>query len=1020
MLKIILGRISSGKTEKIIDVIGERIKKSQSSVLIVPDRVTYNFEQRLCSQLNVNGFIDAEVCSFNRFASNILSYCGKGRKIFSDDCMRMMMLRRCINASFDSFLLFKSASKRKGFVKRCLNMISTLENCGYSPKDIFAVAETLPDGVLKYKLHDTALIYEKYIELLSHGYTDNSDRLLSAQNALGECDFLSETVIFIDGFDVFTSRLLSFITALMNKCDVVIALSSSCGESDRDAYEIHENTLKKIVSAAKENNVEIKYEFASLTGKTKSDEINFIANNFFSPVQNYFQQECKNISLTYYRNLEDEVYSVARQIARDVRSGMRYKDIAVLCGDTNKYSPTVSTVFSRLSLPVYTDTDHDIASHPVALYIFSLFKCITSGFSPAVTEDMLLSSLTSFSRDECDRFISYMRETGITSHTIEYGCNLAQNSSEKQADFENLRQRLVTPVKQLKNKLLNAKAAREMAELCYGFLQSENIYEKLDFLAEKYENAEEYRLSDITSQLWNTACKLLEDASEIFGDGKISVSEFASAIQEGFNATSLSTIPSVLDCITFGSLEGAREQNVLVTYILGANEGVIPAIYTDERLVTVKESEILTEQGLELAHSIGTEDARIRYSMYSAFCSPKNSLRISCPLTSSSGASLSPSYIFSRFTALFPTLKVSTPAPISPFDVLNEPFTKEELVLAAAKDKLSSQMSRTLLSLFEEENDFGTVKFISSNKNEGISPLVAKELFSSAVSVSRLEDFAQCPLYHFLESGLRPERIKDYTVDSIDRGNVFHTVLERFVKEEKSVENRCECNRITSKIFDEEAEKIHYGAMCSTSRQRNFNKVLKNIISACAWRIKEQMTDFKTLGSEVRFGYGSVPPLKVETKYGTLKLKGSIDRADVMEKDGKVYLRVVDYKSSEEKFDNKNIENGTQLQLTVYMNVLISAYKNNALPAEAFYMALTEKEPKNNGIGITDSPTDISNKITVEEFCELLDKTDSTVKRLSEEMLSGDIQACTDSKKCKYCRYVAVCGKKHEEDKDSE
>lgn len=1019
MLKIILGRISSGKTERIINLIGERIKESKQSVLIVPDPVTYNFEQRMCSQLNVNGFIDAEVCSFNRFASNILSYCGKGRKTFSDDCMRMMMLRKCINASFDSFLLFKNASKRKGFVKRCLNMISTLENCGYSPEDILAVTETLPDGVLKYKLHDTALIYEKYMHLLSEGYTDNSDRLLSAQHAIPECDMLSDTVIFIDGFDVFTSRLLSFISALMNKCDVVIALSSSRDRSDREAYEIHENTLKKITSLAKESGIETKYEFASQKGG-KSDEINFIANNFFSSNPEKFQGECKNVSLTYYRTLEDEVYSVARQITRDVRSGMRYKNIAVLCGDTNKYSPVVSSVFSRLSLPVYTDTEHDIASHPVALYIFSLFRCITAGFSPSSTEDMLLSSLTSFTRDECDRFISYMRETGITGHAIEYGCNLALNGSEKQADFEDLRQRLVTPVKELKNKLLNAKTAREMAELCYGFLKSENVYEKLNSLAEKYESAGEYSLSDVTSQLWNTACKLLEDAAAIFGESKISVSEFAAAVQEGFNASPVSTIPSVLDCITFGSLNASREQNVLVTYILGVNDGVIPAIYTDERLVTVKESEILTEKGLELAHSAGTEDARIRYSMYSAFCSPENILRISCPLTSQSGTALAPSYVFSKFTSLFPTLEVLMPSPVSPLDVLQEPFTKEELVLAVAKDKLNSQASKTLLSLFEEERDFNTVKFVSSSKNGNIHPSVAKELFSSAVSVSRLEKFAQCPLYHFLESGLRPQRIKDYTFDDLDRGDVFHSVLERFVRESNAVENRQECNRLTGKIFDEESEKIHFGAMVSTSRQRNFNKVLKNIISACAWEVKEQLTDYETLGSEVHFGYGGVPPLKVETEYGTLKLKGSIDRADKTEKDGKIYLRVVDYKSGKYNYKKENINTGTQLQITVYMNALISAVGKNAVPAEAFYMSLSENDIKCTGLFLSENSEKSSKKISAEEFENLLSNTKDTVKRLSSEMLSGNIEAHTDCNQCNYCRFASVCGKIKKEDSDGE
>ena len=72
VLTIITGRIASGKTQMLINRIGERILNKTKSILIVPDHATYNFEQRLCAQLNINGFIDAEVCSFNRLAATII------------------------------------------------------------------------------------------------------------------------------------------------------------------------------------------------------------------------------------------------------------------------------------------------------------------------------------------------------------------------------------------------------------------------------------------------------------------------------------------------------------------------------------------------------------------------------------------------------------------------------------------------------------------------------------------------------------------------------------------------------------------------------------------------------------------------------------------------------------------------------------------------------------------------------------------------------------------------------------
>lgn len=1011
MLRIILGRISSGKTYRVIDEIGKRIEHSLPSVLIVPDPVTYNYEQRLCRQNGINGFIDAEVYSFNRFASSIISYCGKGRKAFLDDCTRMMALRRCIREVSEDFLVFKNASKRKGFTKRCLNMISTLENCGYSYADLISVTEKLPDGMLKYKLHDTALIFDKYSALLEKGYTDNSDRLACACALLPEYDPIKNAVVYIDGFDVFTSRLYSFIGALMKECDVVITLSSSRDKTDREAYEIHENTLKKICALANDENIDYKTEYADGEDNEKSEEIRFIENNFYSVSPKEYVDKAENISLNYFQKPEDEVYFVARDIVKKVREGARFRDFAVLCGDTNKYSPIISSVFSRLEIPVYTDQKQDITAHPVALYLFSLFSCVTSGFPPESVCDLLLSSLTDFSRDECDRFISFIREAGVKGSEIERGLAFLRQSEEKQADFALLRERLVEPIKSFRADLNGAKTAREMSQVCYDFLTNQGIYQRIDDLVDKYENMGEYRLSDVSSQLWNTAIKLLEDVADIFENDCLTVSEFAETLREGFTASLISTIPSVLDCVTFGSLEAAREQGVTDTYIIGTNDGIIPAVFNDERLVTVKEGELLTELGFELAHSAGTEDARMRYNMYSAFCSPKQRLTVSCPIFSSSGSPLAPSYVFSRFFRLFPKNKPVYRSPFTNEEILKNPYTKDELILAAAKDKIVSERSK---AIFENAADeFDTVRFIKG-KSESISPEIAKLLYSNTLSASRLESFAKCPLAHFIQNGLAPEEIKDYTFNSLDCGNIFHSTLERFVKETaKNKElNREECSLITERIFNEEAEKEHFGVMNATSRQRAFNRILKNTAAECAWKIKEQLTSFEPLGTEIQFGRGNIPPIEVETDYGTLYLKGKIDRADKAEKDGETYIRVVDYKTGNEKF-SKNID-GTHLQLAIYMNALLNA--NSARPAEAFYMLLGDEKMSLSGIYSTDfeSESELGKTagLSEENFIDYLNCTDEKVRELANEMFSGNIKADSEKGGCKYCAFAPVCGKR--------
>ena len=73
-----------------------------------------------------------------------------------------------------------------------------------------------------------------------------------------------------------------------------------------------------------------------------------------------------------------------------------------------------------------------------------------------------------------------------------------------------------------------------------------------------------------------------------------------------------------------------------------------------------------------------------------------------------------------------------------------------------------------------------------------------------------------------------------------------------------------------------------------------------------------------------------------------MKLKGRIDRIDTYEDEDHVYVKVIDYKSGNKKFDLAALYYGLQLQLVVYMNVAseITASKHpdkEVVPAALLY-----------------------------------------------------------------------------------
>ncbi len=1011
MLKIITGRISSSKTHILVEDIGKRIKERKKSILIVPDQVTYNFEQRLCAQLNILGFIDVEVCSFNRLASSVIEFFGKNKKTYLDNATKAMALRHCILSCKDKLTIFKSAVDKKGFAPLALKMISTLENCGYSVDDLKNVILKLDDGILKYKLTDMALIYEEFTKILQLGYTDNADKLRTAQELLPYYSQIKDAVIYIDGFDVFTTSLYNLIGALIEQTDVVIAVSSADKKDDNNAYEIHEITLNNLINLAKERNVPYIIEQVYKTKDTKSKEIHFIEDNFYNSTPTIFNGAVENIALQYYASPYEEIDAIARKIIDKVKTGSRFKDFAVLCGDIKKYSPIVNSVFNRYGIPVHTDRKFDISSHPVALYLFALLKCVYSGFSPENVTDIVLSSLTNLNRDEKEIFISFIKEMGVKGYELENGLYYDRGDNERQAKFDIIRKNFITPIKDLREKFLNATTAKEMALICYNFLENQGVYEKIQELVDKYEELGLYELSDVTAQIWNKTQQLLEDISGLLQNEKITVEEFTLTLREGFIALEASTIPSVLDCVTFGDLTSAKEQDILCVYIVGANDGVIPAIFTDERIVTASESALLTELGLELAHSVETEDARLRYNLFSALCTPKNRLELSCPLFTENGAPLRPSAIFKRFNLLFPELKIHNNPAKTAKEKLQTPYSIEDTLFNMASDKLNSNESKALCEFFENnENSKFNILLNEQKEKELVIPKdLALNLFvpKNHTSISRLETFAACPYKHFIEYGLNPMENKEYSTDAMDIGNAIHNILEAFVKENKTDKlTRKDCYDICSDLFDNIAPKIHFGAMFSSDRQKAFNGILKNLTGETAWKIKEHLENFEVIGEEISFGYGKYPPIEIATDFCTLHIKGKIDRADKLEKDGKVYLRIVDYKSGKKEFKKDNVQEGTDLQLMIYMNALLSHFANSS-PASAQYM-LIENDNEFSG-PVSSKISDGKKTISEEEFFELLASAKETAKNLTENMLSGNIIP-TQCKKCDYCEYNGVCG----------
>ncbi|MBQ2605049.1 MAG: PD-(D/E)XK nuclease family protein, partial [Clostridia bacterium] len=233
-------------------------------------------------------------------------------------------------------------------------------------------------------------------------------------------------------------------------------------------------------------------------------------------------------------------------------------------------------------------------------------------------------------------------------------------------------------------------------------------------------------------------------------------------------------------------------------------------------------------------------------------------------------------------------------------------------------------------------------------------------------------------------------------------------------------------------------------------------------------------SEFQPVDFELAIG-GSTPDIDAYTvtdsNGNTVSLRGYVDRIDMMKKNGKQFIRVVDYKTGKKQFHISDILYGLNMQMLLYLSAIQKngekRYGEKIVPAGILYMPAEvsaveadikdsddkvkterDKKLKMNGIildnrcvvegmekniagkyipiktvksGEYDKNSD-SSLISDDQLKMLFDKADSKLAEMSEALSSGDICAVpvTGSyEPCKWCIFNDACG--HEEnDKVSE
>ncbi|MCL2387183.1 MAG: exodeoxyribonuclease V subunit gamma [Defluviitaleaceae bacterium] len=1008
-IQFILGGAGTGKTSYVLKEIREKMAYDNAEnaplYYLVPEQFSLQSEKLLLSGGESDDYEAAtqvQVLSFNRLAYRLFASFGGPPGQHADDLGKQMLLRKVLFEVADELEYYKSAADKHGFVSELTQTITEMNHYRVNASDLHDRAMH-SSPALAAKLRDMALLLTRYREAVAGRYllTDEMPELLCkklSENPQEPLPLLDGAYFWVDGFSGFTPQERQVLLHIMKRAaKLTITLTLDAGRQrtamQHRLFNAPRETKEKLEKIALDSRTQIlphKHMEQNLR------HLNATGLSFF--VENFGMHNPKpsasteNIEFIAAADRYTSVYATAQRILEMVNeNGYRFRDIAILCGDRSHYEKILQTVFDRLKIPMFVDTETDILSHPLTEMIRAALDIPLRNWSYESVFRFLKTRLTNATPETIDILENYALANGINSYrwkrrtfTDEAAEHGRKQLLKALSPFEKMRPDSTETVKN---------HSRRIFDMLYALRVPETLQEWFD----KHMYNGDPATARLHAQIWPKLCEVFDKLVEILGNEKVSLKTFAATLDAGLTQVGLGRIPPTIDQIVLGDIGRSRYPQIKAMIVLGANDGVLPQIPTQIGLFTDHERKTLRNSAIELAPENALRLNEQNYSLYCALSQPSEKLIFIHAESLPNGKPLRPALILTKVKAMFPNIK-TIPAPI--------------------------------LSDYAAEN---SIFFAPSE----LSPATVSQLYGETIytAATRLEAFARCPFAYYMNYILNAKPRKHYELLPTDLGKLFHDVIAGFTQQvwgdkEKTATplqdfNRDKIDNIVNTLVD--GIDLENSIFDSSARNKHILNKVRRVAAASCWALCEQIKRGEYLPEMIE--QDILATISLEDGK-TLSLSGRIDRVDIKTRDGTEQIKVIDYKTGGSKFSIAEALQGVQLQLMLYMNAITKS-KKTANPGGVFYFPIDDpiinadeeldntireeaiyKCFKMSGIEVSAEATK-RGEMDFNDFKHFGQEVESKVKEIGKRMTQGDITAepFTKGQKnpCNHCNYTSVC-----------
>ena len=963
MLRLVTGKAGAGKTGAIMGEIAEAVRRGEGRrLLIVPEQYSHEAERELCRRCGDSMSLYAEVFSFTGLARHMRSRLGGGAAPCLDKGGRLLCMALALKNIGQRLKVYPAARHRAELQAMLLQAVDELKSAAVSADALLAAAERWDDS-LGDKLADLALILEGYDAVTANGRADPADALTVLAEQIERSDIDRDTYIYVDGFIDFTAQERQVLLSLLRKgAQLCVCLTLDGVGGDSEIFALSRRAARALLRSAEELGTESRTEtVAELSGK--HPQLGFFADNMFSWSAVEFAGEGGAISLYRAQSMAAECELAAARALELVRGGSRWRDISVAARGFEDYRGALESAFRHYGAPLYTARRSDMLSKPLPSMIQSAYEIILDGWDVDDVAGYMRTGLTGLDSEQCDLLESYIfkwqlrgsawkRRGQWRQHPEGYGAEYDEETEERLQAIDRLRKRLAGPLLRFQERTEAAQTADGHARALSALLEELELPQTLALRAQELERSGRETAAAEYRQLWELTVSALEQCEAVLGDASMDGREFGKLLTLVLSQYDVGTIPVSLDRVSAGDFDRNRRREIKHLIVLGCSDDRLPKGDDGGGIFSQDEKQRLLEADVEIGPG-GEDELWREFSLiYNTLTLPSESLTLCCPMQDGDGGELRAAFVLNRAAALF-----ALEAKQLSLRELRMTARSPALGLAAAALR-GGRAGQGALEYFTqtEPERISALRRAAEMTRGSLSRGAVEKLYGKKLrlSASRIDKFAACRFAYFCQYGLRAKPYEPALFKPPEIGSFMHYVLENTAREAKrrggfkAIDDGT-LREMTDGFVQKYAQEELGGFQEKSPRFIYLFKRLGTDVYQVVRDMAEELrrSDFEPLDFELDFSKAQdIPPIELGEGQEGLTLTGIADRVDGWAHDGKLYLRIVDYKTGKKAFSLSDIWYGMGLQMLLYLFALSDdgarRYGADIVPAGVMYVPARE------------------------------------------------------------------------------